>query len=593
MRSIQAIRSGKETILGVGSYPQGYQAILDFDTLCGRETPSIVGIVAGGKRFEKLFWGNKEVLIPCFGSVAEAKQAVPDVNWLYNVTSARRAYKTTKEFFEQYPEGYGCHIFAEDVPEIEALKLYDEYAVGQGKTIVGPAGVGLMVPGGLKLGVVGGVDWRQLQKNHLETPGSVAVLSASGGMINELITMVASTSHLVSFALCFGGDRFPVTTPRDAFLAAEADPATKTIIYYGELGGTDEYEVVKLIEEGELTKPVIAYIAGVIGERFETPVQFGHAKALASSNDETASAKREALKAAGVMVADSISDLSNQIAAIPADDALQQNNTSFSARSRSLFTSTISGEDSDGYNFVGKSLQEWSREGDIAAQITAALLGREPKSQTTVELVRTIFLLSVDHGPQVSGALNTIVTARAGKGAVDSLAAGLLTVGPRFGGAVSDAAREWFTGVNERIEPNALVETRAQAKQFIGGIGHKKYRLDLPDPRTEILASFTHQLAAHPYYDYAKSIEAITTMKKGNLILNVDGHIAAIMLDVLAQEEALTTPELKQLIDADFFNALFVIPRTVGFIAHYLDQKRLDEGLFRLPDNDILLLDNK
>ena len=82
-------------------------------------------------------------------------------------------------------------------------------------------------------------------------------------------------------------------------------------------------------------------------------------------------------------------------------------------------------------------------------------------------------------------------------------------------------------------------------------------------------------------------------MKKGNLILNVDGHIAAIMLDVLAQEEALTTPELKQLIDADFFNALFVIPRTVGFIAHYLDQKRLDEGLFRLPDNDILLLDNK
>lgn len=46
------------------------------------------------------------------------------------------------------------------------------------------------------------------------------------------------------------------------------------------------------------------------------------------------------------------------------------------------------------------------------------------------------------------------------------------------------------------------------------------------------------------------------------------------------------------LITADFFNTLFVIPRTVGFIAHYLDQKRLDEGLFRLPDDDILLTDN-
>lgn len=589
MRSIEALRSGEETILGVGSYPQGYQAILDFDALCGRESPSIVGIVAAGKRFQKFFWGNKEVLIPCFESITEAKQALPEVNWLYNVTSARRAYQTTVDFFNQYPEAFGCHIFAEDVPEIEALKLHKEYA-GQGKTIVGPAGVGLVVPGSLKLGVVGGVDWRQLQKNHLETPGSVAVLSASGGMINELITMVASTKHLVSFALCFGGDRFPVTMPSDAFLAAEADPATKTIVYYGELGGTDEYDVVKLIEQGKLTKPVIAYISGIIGERFEAPVQFGHAKALASSNDETATAKREALKAAGVSVANSISDLHKHIEAIATDETLHPGTTVFSSRTPSLFTSTIGNETSEGYNFIGKSLPEWSSEGDIAAQIAAALLGKIPKSRTTVELIRTIFLLSVDHGPQVSGALNTIITARAGKGVVDSLAAGLLTVGPRFGGAVSDAAREWFGGVNEGIQAEDLVEKRARAKQFIGGIGHKKYRLDLPDPRTQILAMFVDELAAHPYFDYAKSIEAITTMKKGNLILNVDGHIAAIMLDVLSQEEALTTQELKQLIDADFFNALFVIPRTVGFIAHYLDQKRLDEGLFRLPDKDVFLV---
>jgi len=592
MRSIQAIREGAETILGVGSYPQGYQAILDFDALCGRVAPSIVGIVASGRRFEKFFWGNGEILIPCFGSIAEAKQSLPDVDWLYNVTSARRAYHTTEDFFEQYPNAYGCHIFAEDIPEIEAIKLYDEYAVKLSKTIVGPAGVGLVVPGSLKLGVVGGVDWRQLQKNHLHTPGSVAVLSASGGMINELITMVTSTKHSVSFALCFGGDRFPVTMPSDAFLAAEADPATETIVYYGELGGTDEYEVVKLIEEGALTKPVIAYISGIIGERFEAPVQFGHAKALASSKDETASAKRQALKKAGVTVAESIGDLHKLISGVAIDEATNLDEAEFSNRTSSLFTSTIANETSDGYVFVGKSLQDWSREGDIAAQITAALLGRAPKSQTVVELIRTIFLLSVDHGPQVSGALNTIVTARAGKGVVDSLAAGLLTVGPRFGGAVSDAAREWFTGVNEQTEPGDLVEIRARAKQFIGGIGHKKYRIDLPDPRTQILASFVKNLPSHEYYDYAKSIEAITTAKKGNLILNVDGHIAAIMLDVLAQEEGVTAAELKQLIDADFFNALFVIPRTVGFIAHYLDQKRLDEGLFRLPDSDVLLVDN-
>lgn len=589
MRSIADIREHPGGILAVGSYSPGYQAILDFDKLCGKTEPSIVAIVAAGKKFEKFFWGKKEVLIPCFASVGEAKQAHPDVQWLFNVASARRAYDATEEFFNQYPEACGAHIFAEDIPEVEAIKLYDTY-VQNGKTIIGPAGVGLLVPGALKLGVVGGVDWRQLKTNHLDQPGSVAVLSASGGMINELITMTAASGHGISFALCFGGDRFPATTPRDAFLAAEADPATTAIVYYGELGGTDEYELVTLIEEGKFTKPVISYVAGVIGESFETPVQFGHAKALAGSRSETASAKRVAMASAGIQVAESIGELTSLVRSLPGDDRTENRND-FTGRLPSLFTSTISSENADGYAFVGRSLQDWSVGGDIAEQITAALLGRPARSKVTVALVKTIFLLSVDHGPQVSGALNTIITARAGKGVVDSLSAGLMTIGPRFGGAVSDAAREWFDGVNQSVSPAELVEKRAKAKQFIGGIGHKKYRLDLPDPRTVILAEFASQITKHPYFDFAKDVEAITTQKKGTLILNVDGHIAALMLDVLAAEEGCNQVELDQLIAADFFNALFVIPRTIGFIAHYLDQKRLDEGLFRLPDNDVFLIE--
>ena len=588
MHSIAAIRENPGTILAVGSYKPGYQAILDFDALIGRESPSIVGIVGSNKRYEKYFWGKSEILIPCYPTIAEAKAAISEVAWLFNVTSARRAYQTVEDFFAVFPDARGAHIFAEDVPEVQAIKLYDNYA-SQGKTIVGPAGVGLIVPGSLKLGVVGGVDWRQLKANRLEQSGSVAVLSASGGMINELITMTATSGHGISFALCFGGDRFPVTAPRDAFLAAEADPATKAIVYYGELGGTDEYELVALIEEGKLTKPIVAYIAGVIGESFETPMQFGHAKALAGSKSETASAKRTALAGAGVTVAESIGELAELVAKLPQDE-ITEDTADFSGRMASLFTSTISAETPDGYAFVGKTLQEWSAEGDIAAQITAGLLGRMPKSAVTVDLMRTIFLLSVDHGPQVSGALNTIVTARAGKGVVDSLAAGLMTVGPRFGGAVSDAAREWFDGVQAGLNPADLVEKRARAKRFIGGIGHKKYRLDLPDPRTAVLATYAERLSAHPYFDFAKGVETITTQKKGNLILNVDGHIAALMLDVLAEKEGYDARELDQLIRADFFNTLFVIPRTIGFVAHYLDQKRLDEGLFRLPDDDVFLV---
>ena len=588
MRSLSAIRENPGTILAVGNYRPGYQSILDFDKLCGKASPSIVGIVGPNKRFEKYFWGNNEVLIPCYKTIDDAKRGIPDVDWLLNITSGRRSYQTTVDFFDAYPESYGAHLFAEDVPETAALQLIQRYKAA-GKTIVGPAGVGLLIPGSLKLGVVGGVDWRQIQHNSLQTPGSVAVLSASGGMINEIITVVARTRHNISFALCFGGDRFPYTDPKDAFLAAEHDPHTTHIVYYGELGGQDEYELVELIQDGTLTKPIIAYIAGVIGETFDQPVQFGHAKALAGTKNETASAKRHALKEAGATIATSMSEFSQLVSEIPVSNSDPATRDDFAHRTSSMFSSTISSEPADGYAFAGTLLQDWAKEGDIAQQITTAILGKRPLSTRTPELVRQIFLLSVDHGPQVSGALTTIITARAGKGVVDSIAAGLMTVGPRFGGAVSDAANEWFEGVLQQKNPAEHVEAYAKAKKFISGIGHKKYRLDLPDPRTQILAEFASKLTSHPHFDYAKSIEAITTTKKGTLILNVDGYIAALMLDVLQQEEKMNVDELRQLIDADFFNALFVIPRSLGFVAHYLDQKRIDEGLFRLPDEDVLL----
>lgn len=592
MRNLAEIRTNPGRMLALGNYRPGYQAILDFDYMSGKSEPSIAGIVTAAGKFQKYFWGEKEVLLPCFGSIEQARASLGDVEWMFNVNSGRRASQSTNDFFSVFPGALGGHIFAEDVPEKDALELYEKFQTN-GKTLIGPAGVGLLVPGYLKLGVVGGVDYRQLQNNNLMAPGSVAVLSASGGMINEIITLVASSDHTISFALCFGGDRFPTTTPGEAFLAAEADDATTHIVYYGELGGQDEYELCGLLETRQVTKPVLCYVAGVIGENFDTPVQFGHAKALAGSKSETASAKRMALAKAGATVASSMRDFADAIKNIPKTTNQLTNYLRepivIEDRKSSLFSSTISKESDAGYEFVGSSLQDWAKEGDIATQIGAALLGKRPTSAMTVDFIRTVFLLSIDHGPQVSGALNTIITARAGKGLVDSLAAGLLTVGPRFGGAVSDAASEWFNGVSENRNPSDHVENYAKAKKYIGGIGHKKYRLGLPDPRTEILAEFADKLSSHRYFDYAKSIEAITSAKKGNLILNVDGHIAALMLDILENEESYSQTELSDLIAADFFNALFVIPRSVGFIAHYLDQKRLDEGLFRLPDDDVLL----
>lgn len=88
------------------------------------------------------------------------------------------------------------------------------------------------------------------------------------------------------------------------------------------------------------------------------------------------------------------------------------------------------------------------------------------------------------------------------------------------------------------------------------------------------------------HFALAKEVEHLTTMKKPNLILNVDGHVAALLLDIFV-DIGLSATEIKQTIDAGVFNGLFVLARTIGFIGHYLDQQRLDEGLYRTPWEDI------
>ena len=260
---------------------------------------------------------------------------------------------------------------------------------------------------------------------------------------------------------------------------------------------------------------------------------------------------------------------------------------SLSNRRHSLFTSTISGDVGGEPTILGQDLTAVATSRSFAWIVGSLWLGQELKSKKTEAAISLALNLLVDHGPYVSGAVNTMITARAGKDMISSLVAGLLTIGPRFGGAVNGAAKIWFESVGAKnLLPADLVEDFAKRKEYIQGIGHRKYRLDAPDPRVPLLVALAP--AKHPHLDFALAIEKITTAKKPNLILNVDGALAAIMLDLLQQEEKLAKDEIQTLVDAEFFNGLFILSRSVGFIGHYLDQKRLGEPLFRLPDHEVL-----
>jgi|GEM_PF-886937 len=264
------------------------------------------------------------------------------------------------------------------------------------------------------------------------------------------------------------------------------------------------------------------------------------------------------------------------------------NTNNLSQRSHTLFTSTLSGEKDGEVIILGKPLVERAQNESFAKIVFTLLLGRELKSSKTEALVDLSLKLLVDHGPYQSGPVNTIIAARAGKDLVSSLTAGLLTIGSRFGGALNSAAKVWFEGVNNRSNPQQIVENFAARKEYLPGIGHKKYRLEIPDPRVSLLKKEGLKLSKHTFLDFALGIEKITTAKKPNLILNVDGCLAAVLMDYLVEEENYSNDQITQLISAEFFNALFVLSRSVGLVGHYLDQKRLNEPLFRLEPNQVL-----
>lgn len=589
MIHISELRNTEARIVAVGSYPAIIQSILDFDFLAKKQKPSIRAIIASGRKNERYFFGNKEVLIPVYTS----PQSIPAVkrkqfSFFLNLSSGRRVLRSTEDVLELFPQLIGGVIFAEGVPESHAIAL-SNMATEKKKYIIGPSSIGLIIPGIMKLGAIGGVDVRQLTAAKLFSRGSVAVLSASGGMTNEIINTVVQLGKRVSFSLSFGGDRYPLTTPKDAFLAAEKDSQTEAIVYFGELGGIDEHDLAALIKEKKITKKVICYIAGSIAEMFENPPQFGHAKALAQSPEETAVEKRKVLKSAGASVATSYTEFINLIKSLPdateEHDAVEANAHALSSRQKSLIATSIS-KDKDGQpQLLQEDLLSFTKKNSFAAVVSSLFLGKRLQSKELEAFVDFILRLLVDHGPYVSGAMNTIITARAGRDLVSSLSAGLLTIGPRFGGAINQAAENWLLGVREETSPAAFVESFASKKKYISGIGHKKYRVDLPDPRVAEIKKFTKGLKGKKYTSFALEVEKITAAKKGNLILNVDGAIAAVLLDILAEKEEITEEELQRLTEVEFFNALFVLSRSVGFISHYLDQKRLDEGLFRLPEH--------
>ncbi|KAJ2492850.1 ATP citrate lyase subunit 1, partial [Coemansia sp. RSA 2052] len=474
-----------------GMQPRAVQGMLDFDFICKRAVPSVACMVYpfGGNHVQKFYWGTQETLLPVFASLAEAAQQFADADVVVNFASCRSVFASTAEMLN-LPQIRTIAIIAEGVPERHARKLIG-LAAAAGVALIGPATVGGIKPGCFKIGNTGGM-MDNIASSKLYRAGSVAYVSKSGGMSNELNNIVARTTDGVYEGVAIGGDRYPGSTFLDHMLRYEADPGCKLLLLLGEVGGAEEYRVADAVRAGRITKPVVAWCIGTCAGLFATEVQFGHAGALANSADETADAKNAALRAAGVHVPDTFEALPallNRVYGdlvqsgaivpraepeppkIPIDYAWAQELGL--VRKPAAFVSTICDDRGQELLYAGMRISDVFKEDIGIGGVLSLLWFKRRLPAYACKFVEMVLMLTADHGPAVSGAHNTIVAARAGKDLVSALCSGLLTIGDRFGGALDGAADLFSSAYDKGLTPRQFVDSMRKQNKLILGIGHK------------------------------------------------------------------------------------------------------------------------
>ncbi|KAL5270375.1 hypothetical protein ACHWQZ_G001186 [Mnemiopsis leidyi] len=583
------------------------QGMLDFDCSCRREKPSVTGIINpfSANHNIRLYFGHKEINVPVYKNMDEAIRKHPDVSVIISFASLRSAYTSTISMLSYSDQIKVIAIIAEGIPE-NLTKKINKLAVEKGVSIVGPATVGGVKPGCFKIGNTGGM-LDNILKSKLYRPGSVAYVSRSGGMSNELNNIVSNNTNGVYEGVAIGGDRYPGTSFMDHIKRYNANPDVKMIVVLGEVGGVEEYDIVSAIKSGEIRKSVVAWCIGTCGDYFSTEVQFGHAGSSANSKLETASAKNLALRQVGAHVPDSFDDLGKTIRKVYVDLVetgeivpepempppqvpidFQWAQELGLVRKQTSFISGICDERGEELLYAGVPMSEVIKENLGVGGVISLLWFQRRMPEFAYKFIELCLIVTADHGPAVSGAHNTIVTARAGKDLVSSLTSGLLTIGDRFGGALDESARQFSNAYDKGKTPLEFVNEMRNSHKYIQGIGHRVKSLNNPDMRVSALADFAiENFPATPLFDYARQVEKITTSKKPNLILNVDGCIATLFVDLLYQSGSFSVEEARDLIEIGCLNALFVAGRSIGFIGHYLDQKRLKQGLYRHPWDDI------
>jgi succinyl-CoA synthetase alpha subunit len=243
----------------------------------------VVGGVTPGKG------GSKHLDLPVFDTVAEAIAATgADASAIY-VPPASAA----DAILEAIDAGMPLIVcITEGIPVLDMVRV-KRALDGSHSRLIGPNCPGVITPDACKIGIMPG---------HIHRRGKVGIVSRSGTLTYEAVAQTTAAGLGQSTCVGIGGDPVKGTDFVEVLEMFLADPETEAIVLIGEIGGPSEIDAAEFLARETVKKPTVGFIAGATAPAGR---RMGHAGAVISGGRDTAAAKMEAMRAAGIHVAES------------------------------------------------------------------------------------------------------------------------------------------------------------------------------------------------------------------------------------------------------------------------------------------------
>jgi succinyl-CoA synthetase alpha subunit len=245
--------------------------------------------------------GGEEVEgIPVFDTILEAwEKAGPlDVSVLFIPAPVVKSAA-----LEAIDAGIKLLVIIPDRVPIYDVLVIARKAKESGAKFVGPNTLGVLSPGKGVLGMMGG---RAASARSWFFPGPVGVTSRSGGITSAMAYYLAQEGIGATTLVHVGGDAVVGLPHPEVVKLFQADPETKAVVMFGEIGTSQEEQVADLMEAGEFTKPLVAFIGG---KAAKSGTRFSHAGAIIEGGRGTHEGKVRRLRDAGAVVVDSFGDI--------------------------------------------------------------------------------------------------------------------------------------------------------------------------------------------------------------------------------------------------------------------------------------------